>query len=262
MEMGDIVKAIGEAKPHYGAQHQWLRHQQLGFVTFRPEVPRLMESVLSTLAKARTSKLPLATILLMGPPGAGKTAWLARLGSLAKGFTFRRQVTSQELVGLADEAACDALVQAVVDAHQCPASLLLLDDIGSLALYTPLGHTGKASSIRLHTLLSLLSRSPAKKGRVGVIVGTTSLPEKTLRALGMWDKFNLKLSLPLVETEEHVSALLGKQTDNKQLMDSEGPWTVRGVLQSQALQTDEKTKKNFARAAETDDRTVTCDFKA
>lgn len=38
-------------------------------------------------------------------------------------------MTSQELLGLTEDAACDALVQAVHDAHQCPLSLLLLDDL-------------------------------------------------------------------------------------------------------------------------------------
>lgn len=58
-----------------------------------------------------------------------QSATLARVGALATDFTFRRRITAQDLLGLGDEAACDALVQAVQDAHQCPLSLLLLDDL-------------------------------------------------------------------------------------------------------------------------------------
>lgn len=54
---------------------------------------------------------------------------LARIGALATAFTFRRRVTGQDLLGLGEEAACDTLVQAVHDAHTCPLSLLLLDDL-------------------------------------------------------------------------------------------------------------------------------------
>lgn len=58
-----------------------------------------------------------------------QSAALARIGAAAASFTFRRRITGQDFLGLGDEAACDALVQAVHDAHQCPLSLLLLDDL-------------------------------------------------------------------------------------------------------------------------------------
>lgn len=235
LSMLDLLKALRESKPHYGsARHTWARHQRLGFVPFRPEVPALVTQLLATLDKARADgHLPLVTILLQGPPGVGKSAWLAQLGSLAGGFTFRRHVTAQEWVSVGDEAACDALVQAVQDAHQCPNSLLLLDELEALVQYVPL-QGGRVSLPRLHTLLSVLGRAPAKAGRVGVVVATTSLSEATLKALGLWEKFSLRFSLPLVETSEHLRVLLGKGKE-KEVEGKGGPWTVRNVLQRAKL---------------------------
>jgi vesicle-fusing ATPase len=255
--MLDFLRALREAKPHYGAagaavSQQWARHQRLGFVAFRPEVPMLVEKLLATLDKAAggpappANTLPLITILLQGPAGAGKTALLAKVASMANRFTFRRYLSGQELVGLGDDAAaCDVLVQAVQDAHQCPRSLLLLDDLEALVQYIPFQKdgAGRVSSPRLHTLLALLGRTPAKVGRVAVVLATTSLPPATLQQLGIWSKFSLRLELPLVETGEHIEALLGSVVgvdfcgegeDRREEM--KGPWTVREVLERQALE--------------------------
>jgi vesicle-fusing ATPase len=263
--MLDFLRALREAKPHYGAagaavSQQWARHQRMGFVAFRPEVPMLVEKLLATLDKAAgggiligddkaaappANKLPLITILLQGPAGAGKTALLAKVASMANRFTFRRYLSGQELVGLGDDAAaCDVLVQAVQDAHQCPRSLLLLDDLEALVQYIPFQKdgAGRVSSPRLHTLLALLGRTPAKVGRMAVVLATTSLPPATLQQLGIWSKFSLRLELPLVETDKHVEALLGgamgvdfcgEGEDRREEM--KGPWTVREVLERQAL---------------------------
>jgi vesicle-fusing ATPase len=206
-------------------------------------VPALVQSLLDILEQARQGgKLPLVTVLVQGPPGAGKSAVLAHLGSLANGFTFRRHLTGQELASLGEEAACDMLVQAVQDAHQCPHSLLMLDDLEGLSQYVPL-QGGRVSLPRLHTLLSVLGRAPAKVSRVGVVLATTSLDEKTLRALGLWEKFSVRVALPLVETTGHVAALLG--TQGKEIVlgkEEEGPWTVRELLQRQALNAQEEKK--------------------
>jgi len=247
--MLDLLRALREAKPHFGAaSQQWATHQRMGFVTFRPEVPALVRSLLATLDQARHGgQLPLVTVLLQGPPGAGKSAVLARLGSLADGFTFRRHLTGQELASLGEEAACDTLVQAVQDAHQCPHSLLMLDDLEGLSQYVPL-QGGRVSLPRLHTLLSVLGRAPAKVSRVGVVLATTSLDEKTLRALGLWEKFSVRVTLPLVETVGHVAALLGTGeeagTGKESVLgeEEEGPWTVRELLQRQALRAQEEKK--------------------
>lgn len=69
------------------------------------------------------------TLILTHPLATNQSATLARIGALATEFTFRRRVTPQDLLGLGEEAAADVLVQAVHDAHQCPLSLLLLDDL-------------------------------------------------------------------------------------------------------------------------------------
>ncbi len=101
-------------------------------------------------------------------------------------------MTGQDLLGLGDEAACDSLVQAVRDAHQCPLSLLLLDDVevrmrggphhaskaGSdlsatftfihpqaLVHYSAINDGpggGRVAADRLHTMLALLGRAPSR----------------------------------------------------------------------------------------------------
>ena len=240
LHMMDLLKALGESKPHYGANHDWALHKRLGFVPFRPEVEDLQTKLLSILSQSLSGGHPLITILLCGPPGAGKSAWLAHLGALSKKFTFRRHVTGQELVGMGDESACEALVQAVTDAHQCPHSLLLLDELEALMQYMPL-QGGRVSSSRSHTLLSLLSRAPKTKGRTGVVVATTSMSEETLKAVGLWEKFNIRFNLPLVETKQHLEALGVKE----QVAGGAGraPAPVREVLQRATLST-MSTKEN------------------
>lgn len=159
--------------------------------------------------------------------GGRQTALLARLACLcASAYTFRRLVRASDLDlqgGQHDDgSACEALGQALLDAHQCPSSLLLLDDLEALAHYTNCG-TGhhhrnvRVSAPRLHTLIGMLGGRLPPPGRVCCVVASSSLEEEVLQGLGLWQCFNgLVLELPLVETVAHARSLLNSLQERRQ----------------------------------------------
>lgn len=140
-----------------------------------------------------------------------QTAVLSKVASLCgKSFTFRRLLRSEDLLGQDEAGACDSLVQMLQDAHQCPTSLLLLDDLEALIHWCGACHNGggRFSSARLHTLLSLMGGKRPPPGRVCCVVASTSLSDDTLRSLGLLHCFNKVLDLPLVASPEQAHELL------------------------------------------------------
>lgn len=87
LSMVDMLRALREAHPHFGsggggpeASSAWM-HPGPGLVVrgFRPEVPLLLQEVMACVRKAAgvvaggdLAMPPLLTLLLQGPPGAGK----------------------------------------------------------------------------------------------------------------------------------------------------------------------------------------------
>lgn len=82
------------------------------------------------------------------------------------------------------------------NAYRSKNSLIILDDIERLLEYVHLGT--KFSNHMLQVLLTYLRKMPEKIGNKITIIGTTSNKE-ILRDLGIWECFNIKAEIPVLD---------------------------------------------------------------
>lgn len=73
----------------------------------------------------------LVTVLLEGPPNAGKTALAAKI-ALNSGFPFVKLCSPQQMVGYSESAKCQIIKKIFDDAYKSVQSCVLVDDIERL----------------------------------------------------------------------------------------------------------------------------------
>lgn len=64
-----------------------------------------------------SSKTPLMTCLLEGPPGTGKTALAATVG-IESDFPFVKVISAEQYVGWSEQAKCSAIAKVFDDAYK------------------------------------------------------------------------------------------------------------------------------------------------
>ena len=200
----DFERALEEVRPAFGVSQESLESCAPYGIIDHGDGHRDLEGMLQAAIRqvGDSSRTPLLTCLLSGPPGSGKTA-LAAAAALKSGFPMVRLVSPNDMVGFSEAAKVTAVQKAFEDAYKSPASLLILDDIERLLEYVPIGP--RFSNFVLQNLLVLLKRSPPK-GHKLLVVGTTSLTELVV-SLGLDSAFNMWHPVPALK-REHVGAVL------------------------------------------------------
>jgi vesicle-fusing ATPase len=177
----DFEAALQEVNPRFGSkrQSQWERYWPLGLRKVpqldatAEHVQTLIRNFLSRNARAASSSSGRSAslrVLLHGPCGSGKTAMAAAI-AVQSGISFARVISPEDLVGLSEQGAADALVRTFLDAHRSPESLIVLDHLEALFQYAAIGP--RYSNQLLQTILGLLIR-PAPEGRKAIVLATTS----------------------------------------------------------------------------------------
>lgn len=114
--------------------------------------------------------LGLVSILLEGPPNAGKTALAAKLALLSD-FPFIKICSPDDMVGYTESAKCMQIRKIFDDAYRSTMSCIVVDNLERLLDYGPIGP--RYSNLALQALLVLLKKQPPK-GRKLLIVCTSS----------------------------------------------------------------------------------------
>jgi len=108
----------------------------------------------------RTStRTPLVSILLHGPPGSGKTALGVSIAQ-ASNFPFIKLLSPDKMVGFSESQKVATITKLFLDCYKSPLSVVVVDNIERLIDWTPMG--ARFSNTVLQTLLVLLSRRPPK----------------------------------------------------------------------------------------------------
>lgn len=115
-------------------------------------------------------ELGLVSILLEGPPNAGKTALAAKLALLSD-FPFIKICSPDDMVGFTESAKCLQIRKIFDDAYRSTMSCIVVDNLERLLDYGPIGP--RYSNLALQALLVLLKKQPPK-GRKLLIVCTSS----------------------------------------------------------------------------------------
>ncbi|KAH9482940.1 Vesicular-fusion protein sec18 [Psilocybe cubensis] len=200
----DFMRALDEVHPAFGVSEEELQQViQNGIIHYDPVVDELLKSGLLFVEQVRSSsRTPLVSILLHGPPGSGKTALGASIAQASE-YPFIKLISPDNMVGFSESQKVTAITKVFSDSYKSPLSVVVVDNIERLIDWTPMG--ARFSNAILQTLLVLFNRRPPK-GRRLLIIATSSL-RPILSDLGLSETFDSELRVPPVSSLralEHV----------------------------------------------------------
>lgn len=136
--------------------------------------------------------MPVASILLFGPQGSGKTTIAARLAANSA-FPFVKVISPEDLVGKSDYYRTNHIIKCFDDAYKSRRSIVLLDDVERLAEYVEVGR--RFNNNVLQALLVYVKKRPIKDEHTIAIIATSSNVD-FLKDFGLMSQFNVKLEVP------------------------------------------------------------------
>lgn len=175
-----------------------------GIIDWGEPVQRVLADGNLVVKQTRASdRVPLASMLMTGRVGSGKTALAARL-ALESDFPFIKICSPEDMVGFSESAKCQAIKKIFEDAYKSQVSCVVVDDIERLLDYVPIGP--RFSNLVLQALLVLLKKAPPK-GRKLLIIGTTS-SQDVLQEMKMTDIFTTQIRVSSLSTGDHICKVL------------------------------------------------------
>nr|CAH8867056.1 unnamed protein product [Trichobilharzia regenti] len=143
------------------------------------------------------------TLLLEGPPKAGKTALAVEIARLS-GFPFIKIVTSHKMIGFTEMAKCAAMKKIFDDGAKSPLSVIIVDNIEGLIEYNPVGP--RFSNFMVQAIRDLVSQ-PLKAGRRMLVLATTSCRE-ALTDQNLTQAFSWHVHIGMLSRAKHIAAAL------------------------------------------------------
>lgn len=202
----DFLHALeNDVKPAFGAAAEILDNLLArGIINWGLPVTQLLEDGALYTEQVRASETSsLISILIEGPPNAGKSALAAKIAKLSD-FPFTKVCTPDEMVAYTESAKCLAIRKVFDDAYRSTLSCIVVDNIERLLDYGPIGP--RYSNITLQALLVLLKKAPPKGRKLLVIC--TSSRRQVLEDMEMLSAFTSVLHCPNLSTPEHLIAVL------------------------------------------------------
>ncbi|KAJ3516142.1 hypothetical protein NLJ89_g1302 [Agrocybe chaxingu] len=193
----DFLRALDEVHPAFGVSEEELQQViQNGIIHYDPVVDELLKTGILFVDQVRTStRTPLVSILLHGPPGSGKTALGASIAQASE-YPFIKLISPDNMVGYSESQKVTAITKVFTDSYKSPLSVVVVDNIERLIDWTPMG--ARFSNAVLQTLLVLFNRRPPK-GRRLLIIATSSL-RPILTDLGLSETFDSELRVPPISS--------------------------------------------------------------
>ena len=157
----DFLHALDEVQPAFGVSEEEL--QQVvsnGIMQFAPHIDVILRDGQLRVEQVRTSsRTPLVTALLHGPPGSGKTALAATI-AINSGFPFIKLISPENMVGMGDAQKIAYINKVFNDSYKSPLSIIVVDSIEKLIEWVPIGP--RFSNPVLQALSVLLGKRPPK----------------------------------------------------------------------------------------------------
>ncbi|EFX83079.1 hypothetical protein DAPPUDRAFT_240595 [Daphnia pulex] len=204
IDRGHFLHALeNDIKPAFGTSSEALElYIERGIIHWGEPVRSLLEKGVILTQKAR-SGFGLVSVLLEGPPNAGKTALAAQLAKNSD-FPFIKICSPDDMIGFSESAKVLRIRRFFDDAYRSELSCILVDDIERLLDYGAIGP--RYSNLVLQALLGLLKKKPPK-GRKLLVICTTSR-RQVLKELEMLSIFTKILRVPNISTSEQLIAFV------------------------------------------------------
>ena len=202
----DFIHALEtDIKPAFGAAAEMLDNLLArGIINWGLPVTQILEDGGLYTEQVRASETSgLVSILLEGPPNAGKSALAAKLAKMSD-FPFVKVCSPEEMVGYTESAKCLHIRKFFDDAYRSTLSCVVVDNIERLLDYGPIGP--RYSNLTLQALLVLLKKQPPK-GRKLLIICTSSR-RQVLEDMEMLSAFTSILHVPNLSATEHLLNVL------------------------------------------------------
>lgn len=202
----DFLHALeNDIKPAFGAAAEMLDLLLArGIINWGSPVSQILEDGALYAQQVRASETSgLVSLLLEGPPNAGKSALAAKLAKISD-FPFVKICSPEDMVAFNESAKCMQIRKVFDDAYRSSLSCVVVDNIERLLDYGPIGP--RYSNLTLQTLLVLLKKQPPK-GRKLLIICTSSRRE-VLQDMEMLSAFTSTLHVPNLSASEHMIKVL------------------------------------------------------
>lgn len=194
-----------DVKPAFGAAAEMLDNLLArGIINWGNPVSQILEDGALYTEQVRTSETSsLISILLEGPPNAGKSALAAKIAKLSD-FPFTKVCSPEDMVAYTESAKCLQIRKIFDDAYRSTLSCIVVDNIERLLDYGPIGP--RYSNITLQALLVLLKKQPPKGRKLLVIC--TSSRRQVLEDMEVLTAFTSVLHVPNLSSPEHLISVL------------------------------------------------------
>lgn len=206
VNMSDFLNALKDIKPQFGVDEEDItRYIRGGIIDYGDSFRHMQKTIQMLINQVKTSdKTPLLSLLLEGPPGAGKTALAAKV-ALESGFSYVKVVSPENYVGYTESGKVSAIAKIFDDAYKSPLSLIVLDNIERLIEYVNSGP--RFSNSILQAILVLTKKIPPKSDRRTMIIGTTSMAT-FLEDLDLVRSFNVVLQVKKLSDPTEIKNVL------------------------------------------------------
>lgn len=198
----DFMYALeNDIKPAFGTAAELLESfLARGIINWGSPLSHILEDGALYTEQVRASESSsLVSILLEGPPNAGKTALAAKLAKMSD-FPFVKVCSPEDMIAYTESAKCLHIRKVFDDAYRSTLSCVLVDNIERLLDYGSIGP--RYSNLTLQALLVLLKKQPPK-GRKLLILCTTSR-RQVLEDMEMLSAFTSILHVPNLSSPEHL----------------------------------------------------------
>ncbi|CAE6523157.1 unnamed protein product [Rhizoctonia solani] len=202
VNMSDFNHALQEVHPAFGvAEEELAQVIQNGIIHFDKDVDATLRDGRLFVEQVRTStRTPLVSLLLHGPPGAGKTAMAATIAQASE-FPFIKLVSPDHMVGFSEPQKIAAITKVFQDSYRSPLSVIVVDNIERLLDWVPIGP--RFSNGVLQALMVLLAKRPPAGKRLLVIATTSIRP--MLTDMQMSEVFDSELRISPIATLSALS---------------------------------------------------------